>query len=239
MEGDAAELLKQARRLNLEGFVGKRSGSIYEPGQRSGAWIKLKFHQEQELVIGGFTEPRGGRNYFGALLVGYYERRQLLCAGKVGTGFDDSSLKALSTRFAPLLTPACPFQNLPEKRSGRYGAGITAAEMRRCKWPKPVMVCQVKYGTRMDARRKVTSCGVSGVCARIKQLGKSLGKRQNSMKTNTVLQVGNVEIAVSNLDKVFYPKAGFTKGQVIDYYIRISEVLLPHLRARPITLAIS
>jgi bifunctional non-homologous end joining protein LigD len=145
LEGDVNKLLEQAKRLGLEGLVGKRADSLYEPGRRSGAWIKLKLHHEQEMVIGGFTDPEGSRLHLGSLLVGYYEKSQLLFAGKVGTGFTDAVLRSLSTRFKSLSVPTCPFNNLPEKRAGRYGAGVTAAEMRRCHWLQPVLVCVVKF----------------------------------------------------------------------------------------------
>jgi len=145
LEADVNTLLKEAQRFGLEGLIGKRANSIYEPGRRSGAWIKLKLHHEQEMVIGGFTDPEGSRHSFGSLLVGYYEKNQLLCAGKVGTGFDEPLLRSLAARFKSLSASACPFVNLPEKKAGRYGAGITLAEMRRCHWLNPVLVCQVRY----------------------------------------------------------------------------------------------
>ena len=145
LKGDVNKLLKAARKLGLEGLIGKRADSRYEAGRRSGAWIKLKLHQEQEMVIGGFTDPEGSRKHFGSLLVGCYEKGDLLCAGKVGTGFNDALLGALANNFESLPTDACPFKNLPEKKSGRYGAGITTSEMKRCHWLKPKLVCQVKF----------------------------------------------------------------------------------------------
>jgi bifunctional non-homologous end joining protein LigD len=145
LDADVKTLLKHAQKLDLEGLIAKRADSIYEPGSRSGAWIKLKLHHEQEMVIGGYTDPEGGRKHFGSLIVGYYEKSNLLCAGKVGTGFNDALLRSLFARFKSLESSACPFSNLPEKRSGRYGAGITPAQMRRCHWLKPELVCQVKF----------------------------------------------------------------------------------------------
>jgi bifunctional non-homologous end joining protein LigD len=145
LDGNIKSLLKEAQKLGLEGLIGKRPDSKYEAGRRSGSWIKLKLHQEQEMVIGGFTEPGGSRNYFGSLIIGYYEKRGLFCAGKVGTGFNDALLKSLARRFDSIKSNECPFVNLPEKRAGRYGAGITPAEMKRCHWLKPILVCQVKY----------------------------------------------------------------------------------------------
>ena len=90
------DLLTEVGRLGLEGLIGKERGSIYEPDRRSGAWIKLKVLNEQEFVIGGYTPPAGARKHFGALLVGYYEGKKLLFAGKVGTGFNTKLLGFLA-----------------------------------------------------------------------------------------------------------------------------------------------
>ena len=79
---DIPELLDRAHKLGLEGLIGKRAGSRYEPGKRTGAWIKIKLHQEQEFVIGGYTEPEGSRKYFGALLVGFYEGKKFKFAAE-------------------------------------------------------------------------------------------------------------------------------------------------------------
>jgi len=145
LDGDVNRLLKEAKRLGLECLIGKRADSIYEAGKRSGAWIKLKLHHEQEMVIGGFTDPEGSRHHFGSLLIGHFDRGALMCAGKVGTGFNAALLTLLAKKFKPLAAANCPFENLPEKKSGRYDAGITAAEMKRCHWLKPKLVCQVKF----------------------------------------------------------------------------------------------
>lgn len=143
--GDAAKLLEQARSLGLEGLIGKQPDSRYEVGQRTGAWIKLKLHREQEFVIGGYTPPGGSRPHFGALLVGVYEGDQLVFTGKVGTGFNAKLLRSLHAQFRKLERAECPFANLPEPRPHRYGTTITAAEMKRCHWLEPVMVAQVKF----------------------------------------------------------------------------------------------
>jgi bifunctional non-homologous end joining protein LigD len=145
LSGNVSHLLKQASRLGLEGLIGKRSDSVYEPGRRSGAWIKLKLHQEQEMVIGGYTDPAGTRKLFGAVLVGYYEKDRFLLAGKVGTGFNNALLRSLYSRFQKIQRADCPFANVPETSRGRYGAGITRAEMKRCHWVEPRLVCQIKF----------------------------------------------------------------------------------------------
>jgi bifunctional non-homologous end joining protein LigD len=156
------QLLKQAAKLGLEGLIGKRKDSVYQPGRRSGAWVKLKLHYEQEFVIGGFTNPEGGRQHFGALMLGFYKGLQLKFCGKVGTGFDEKLLNSLNSQFQGMAQVECPFSNLPEKRSGRFGAGVTAAEMKRCHWVKPQMVCQIKFAewTRDEKLRQPVFLGL-------------------------------------------------------------------------------
>jgi bifunctional non-homologous end joining protein LigD len=122
-------------------LIAKRPDSRYEPGRRSGAWVKVKLTQEQELVIGGYTPPEGSRKYFGAVLVGYYGPAGLLFAGRVGTGFFRKGYGGLQR----IRRETCPFVNLPEKRRGRWGQGITPAVMKRCAWVEPVLVAQVKF----------------------------------------------------------------------------------------------
>jgi bifunctional non-homologous end joining protein LigD len=142
---DAGRLMKEATRLGLEGLIGKRPGSPYEAGKRSGAWVKLKLHHAQELVIGGATPPAGTRKHFGALLVGYYDGGKLCYAGKVGTGFNQKLLAGLDARLARIQRATCPFAGLPEDRTGRYGQGITASVMKQCRWVTPSLVAQVKF----------------------------------------------------------------------------------------------
>lgn len=143
--GDPHALLREVTRLGLEGIIGKQRSSVYEPDRRSGAWIKLKCVNEQEFVIGGVTPPQGARKYFGALLVGYYEKKRLLFAGKVGTGFDAKRLASLHQRFKAERSDDCPFADLPSKQNGQWVQGITPAMMRRCDWINPIFVCQVKF----------------------------------------------------------------------------------------------
>ena len=158
---DIPELLDRTRKLGLEGLIGKRSGSRYEPGKRTGAWIKLKLHQEQEFVIGGYTEPEGSRKYFGALLVGFYEGKKLKYAGRVGTGFSEKLLSALFSKLDKIRVEKCPFYNLPAVGRSRWDQGLTAAEMKRCHWVKPTMVCQIKFTewTRDDRLRQPVFLG--------------------------------------------------------------------------------
>jgi bifunctional non-homologous end joining protein LigD len=159
---DVRDLLDRALELGLEGLIGKRAGSRYEAGKRTGAWIKIKLHLEQEFVIGGYTEPEGSRKHFGALLVGVYEDKKLKFAGRVGTGFNDKILRSLSSELQKIRVESCPFFNVPAVGRSRWDQGLTAAEMKRCHWVKPSMVCQVKFTewTRDDRLRHPVFLGI-------------------------------------------------------------------------------
>jgi len=143
--GDANELLKQVQRLGLEGIIGKQRKSVYEPGRRSGAWVKLKCVNEQEFVIGGYTPPQGARKHFGAILVGYYEHADLVFAGKVGTGFTTKSLATLHKRFHGEERASCPFVDLPSKQNGLWVLGITPSMMKKMHWINPQFVAEIKF----------------------------------------------------------------------------------------------
>jgi len=131
-----AVMLAEARRQGLEGIILKRHGSLYEPARRSGAWLKVKNVNEQEFVIGGYTAPRNRRQYFGALLLGYYQDGQLLYAGKVGTGFDTDLLRSLHARFSRLVASACPFAACET---------IPRPIRRTTTWLQPRLVAQIKF----------------------------------------------------------------------------------------------
>src|SRR5688572_29906305 len=127
-DGDPEQLVEQARSNRIEGLIAKRASSVYEPDRRSGSWLKIKTVLEQEFVIGGYTEPKGSRAHFGALLVGYYQASDLIFASKVGTGFNTDLLRSLYAKFQKLVTKVCPFVNLPSLVSH----GLRRAEIRRC-----------------------------------------------------------------------------------------------------------
>jgi bifunctional non-homologous end joining protein LigD len=117
---DIPELLDRAHKLGLEGLIGKRPGSRYEAGKRSGAWIKIKLHQEQEFVIGGHTEPERSRKYFGALLVGFYEGKKLNLLAESGPGFSEKLLSTLYSELQKIRVDTCPFFNLPATGRNRW-----------------------------------------------------------------------------------------------------------------------
>ena len=142
---DPKRLLEEVTRRKLEGIVGKQRQSVYESGRRSGAWIKLKCVNEQEFVIGGYTPPQGARKHFGAILVGYYENKKLVFAGKVGTGFTSKLLAALYKKLQDQQRSDCPFVDLPSKQNGQWVLGITPSMMKKMHWINPKFVAEIKF----------------------------------------------------------------------------------------------
>lgn len=140
--GPAKSLVTAVRKSGLEGIVAKRGDSIYEPGERSGAWVKYKTNKGQELVIGGY---KPGSNAFEYLLVGYYEDKHLQFVAKIKNGFTPALRRKVAQRFHGLETSICPFANLPEPRSARRGEALTAEVMREMRWLKPKLVAQIEF----------------------------------------------------------------------------------------------
>jgi DNA ligase D-like protein (predicted ligase) len=142
LKGRMTDLVRSVKTQGLEGLIAKRRNSAYEAGERSGAWQKMRINQGQEFVIGGYTV--GGAT-FDALVFGYYEGKELIYAARTRNGFTPKLRAELLSKFKPLEIPDCPFSNLPEKRSGRWGAGLTAAKMANCRWLKPNLVGQFEF----------------------------------------------------------------------------------------------
>jgi bifunctional non-homologous end joining protein LigD len=136
------DLIKAAKELELEGVIAKRKGSIYEPGRRSGAWLKYKINSSQEFVIGGYTV---GIDPFDTLIVGCYEGRQLRYVSRVKAGFNPPLRRELYRLLAMLKTDHCPFANLPEARRYRWDVGLTIANMENCRWLRPKLVAQIEF----------------------------------------------------------------------------------------------
>ena len=145
ISGNVKTLRAEVKRRGLEGLIGKQRGSKYEPGRRTGAWIKLKSLNEQEFVIGGYTPPAGARKHFGAILVGYYEDKKLKFTGKVGSGFTGKSLSILHKRFREEERESCPFVGLPSNQGGTWVQGITPSMMKKMHWVNPKFVAEIKF----------------------------------------------------------------------------------------------
>jgi ATP-dependent DNA ligase len=137
LDASRPDLITAVKAQGLEGLVAKRRDSSYEPGQRSGAWAKMRVDRAQEFVIGGYT--LGGKT-FDELVFGYYDCQRLIYVARTRNGFTPSSREALFRKFKDLETSECPFVNLPEARSGRWGEGLTTKKMKDCVWLRPLLV---------------------------------------------------------------------------------------------------
>lgn len=142
LDAELPVLIESVKAHGFEGLVAKRRDSIYEPGLRSGAWLKMRVNRGQEFVIGGYT--RGTRS-FDALVVGYYESDRLLYVARTRNGFTPATRAQLARKFTGLEIDHCPFVNLPEAKSGRWGQGLTKAKMADVQWLSPVLVAQFEF----------------------------------------------------------------------------------------------
>jgi bifunctional non-homologous end joining protein LigD len=156
----AADMLAVVREQGLEGVVAKRRDSFYEPGKRSGAWVKLRVNRRQDFVIGGYV-PRGQN--FDSILVGYYDGHALKYAASIRAGFTPGSRRAMFKGFSKLETAECPFSNLPDASKGRWGTGVTADKMKACRWLTPRIVVAIEFleWTLDDRLRHPSFVGVS------------------------------------------------------------------------------
>jgi bifunctional non-homologous end joining protein LigD len=223
--GAGEEMLDAARETGLEGILAKHASSCYEP-RRSREWLKIKIVNRQEFVIGGFTAPQGDRDYFGALVLGTFEDGHLRWVGNVGTGFDQKQLAGLYSRLEPLIAAECPFDPRPTPDKGMT-------------WVAPELVCEVKFAnwTQDNRLRAPVFLGL--------RHDKPAGQVQREdappaetfpSSAETTLTIDGHTIKFSNLKKVFYPAEGYTKGDVLNYYAAIADLILPHLENRPLSL---
>jgi DNA ligase D-like protein (predicted ligase) len=136
------DLIHAVKTQGFEGLVAKNRRKRYEPGLRSGAWQKMRVNRGQEFVIGGYTV---GGSTFDALVFGYYEGKSLMYAARTRNGFTPALRDALMKRFQGIETKECPFANLPELKSGRWGQGLTAEKMKDCRWLKPMLVGKFEF----------------------------------------------------------------------------------------------
>jgi bifunctional non-homologous end joining protein LigD len=251
--GDGVRLLDATAKQELEGVVAKRLDSRYEPGRRSGAWLKIKNTRRQELVIGGWLPGEGRRtDRIGALLMGYYEDGKLRYAGRVGTGFTEKTLDELKRRLAPLRRETNPFDQgggrVRIPREAGFVEPVLVAEVEFREWTSErVMRAPSFKGLRDDkpaievvAERDNAAGGEPHPAA-----GGGRGSNSPEALFDEVERLPEGALAVitegrrlkiTNWDKVLYPETGFTKGDLIAYYARAAPVVLPHLHDRPLTL---
>jgi bifunctional non-homologous end joining protein LigD len=142
LPGTARQVTDAVRRLGLEGVVAKRRDSPYVPGTRTTHWLKLRTDRQQEFVIGGY---RPGDHGVDALLVGYYEKKELRFAAKVRAGFTPRLRRDVHDRLKPLLTASCPFDDLPNSKAAHWGGGVTADQMAEMRWVTPQLLAQIRF----------------------------------------------------------------------------------------------
>ncbi|HEV8121303.1 MAG TPA: DNA ligase D, partial [Candidatus Polarisedimenticolia bacterium] len=260
--GEGEIFLAATREQGLEGLVAKRLDSRYAPGRRDAGWLKIKNANRQEAVIGGYTTGKGARAAtIGALHLGVYEEGgdgALRYAGKVGTGFDDAELERLTGLLKDLEQERSPFVGtqppLADRRSRRSTIGAHFVQ--------PKLVCEVEFGswTKDGILRHSVYKGLREDKAPSEVIREGAARRAGSTRALTPAEDavaaglaslldgartvrGGAEVKcegralkLTNLDKILYPKSGFTKGDLIGYYVAIAPAILAHLRGRPLTL---
>ncbi len=240
---DGAALLAESAARGLEGLVAKRLDAAYEPGRRSRGWLKVKNGNRQELVIGGWLPGQGQRRErIGALLVGYHDAGGLRFAGRVGTGFGEAELARLAAQLGPLEQAESPFTGPQPPKDAIYVRPDLVAEVEFSEWTRQGMLRQPSYkGLRPDRlAAEVTreSPVAAEVLEQVAPVAAGAPSYEVVAETPTTVEVAvdGRRLRLSNRAKVLYPRAGFTKGEVIDYYAAIAPVLVPHTVDRPLTL---
>lgn len=220
------------RERNLEGMVAKRKESRYQSGKRSRDWLKVKTGLRQEAIICGFTAPRGSRKRFGTLVLGAYDDQgKLRHIGHSGGGFDERSLEAIHKILLPLVQPASPFDDpFKEKMTVTWVRPTVVCEVAFSEWTdEGVMRQPVFLGLRED---KDARSVVRERAADVTTVGPSDEPAGAGVREQEV-SIDGKRLQLSNLNKVFWPDDGYTKGDLIRYYRTISQVMLPHLKNRP------
>jgi bifunctional non-homologous end joining protein LigD len=235
VEERGLEFFNAVAKHQLEGIVAKYSKSPYQQA-RSKHWLKIKTQQTDHFVIGGFTPPEGSRKYFGALLLGLYDRAgKFIHVGRAGGGFDDKTLVDVFRQLEPLVRAKSPFLEVP-------------AEIRKSTWVEPRLVCEVRFN-EWTSDRKLRAPVFEGLrddinpeqCLLEDSIPSTAAKTTNtpntktevrSSKTSTAPPVTRVEL--TNQDKILWPEDKLTKGDLVRFYDRITPYIQPHLQDRPL-----
>ena len=146
----ATDMLAAVRQQQLEGVIGKRKDSSYDPGKRTGSWIKYRVNRGQELVIGGYIP---GLHGFDSLIVGYYRGEDLVYVARVRNGFVPASRRQVFERIRSLVSQTMPFVNLPDTHKSRWGDELTAEKMKECVWLRPEAVARIEFLEWTEADR--------------------------------------------------------------------------------------
>ncbi len=219
---DGEALLEAARSQGLEGVMAKRAASRYQEGKRNRDWLKIKTHGRQEFVVCGYTRGQGRRSgSFGALVLGIHRGEAWEWVGNVGTGFNERTIAELLAKLEPLRREESPFPVVPKMPKVRKGDVV---------WVEPELVCEVEFAEwTHDGHLRAPS---------FQGLREDKAAQDVLRERPVVTKEGRVKL--SNLDKVFWPdddpSGGITKGDLLDYYEAVADVLVPHLRDRPFTM---
>jgi bifunctional non-homologous end joining protein LigD len=226
---DPDELVAAACKLGLEGVIGKRRESRYV-GRRSPDWIKLKCGQRQEFVIAGYTDPQGARTGIGALLLGTHDENGVLqYAGNVGTGFNEASLRDLKKKLDALATDQSPFP--PKAVAGR-----------KHHWVKPKLIAEVSFGewTASGSVRHAVFQGLRNDKP-AKAIGREKAKKMEDIvdtQTEPSAPAGKLpaDLKITNGDRLIDAGSGATKLDLVRYYALVGELMMEHLKGRPVSL---
>lgn len=216
------DFFKKAQEADLEGSMAKSVGSQYQEDRRSQSWLKIKTHQRQEAVIGGFTEPRGSRQHIGALILGVYEGHELRYVGHTGGGIPTEMMPELKERLENIEIKDSPFSEKVKPNAPVH-------------WVKPEAICEVRFSewTADGHMRQPIFIGMrsdKSPLSIVEEKPVPAATIKEHAKTETTAS-GQVEF--SHLDKVFFPKRGFTKGDLVDYYSHMGPRMLKYLKERP------
>lgn len=245
--GEGAVFQAATREQGLEGIMAKRLDSPYEPGRRGATWLKIKNTSRQEMVVAGWLPGEGRRaGGVGALLLGVHDEPggELRYAGRVGTGLSEDDLARLGELLEARRRDHSPFTGRQPPRSAVFAEPDLVAEVAFGEWTSAGMIRQPSFkGLRPDKpaaevvreRAEPIAEDAAGR-GRAEAAAPAVAHGARGTPATAELEVEGRRLRLSNLDKVLYPAAGFTKGQVIDYVIRVAPVLLGHLRGRPLTL---
>lgn len=258
-ETSASEFLDSARKLGMEGIIAKKKDSLYLEGERTRDWLKIKANQRQEVVIGGYTQNEGSGKLFSSLLVGVYEKDKLNYIGKIGTGFNNTTQRELRDKMDKMVIKKCPFSEVPDvNKPSRFRPNPPKATVT---WVKPTLICEVSYaeitsdgvmrhpsfeGLRIDKKakdvRRERAMKTKDVVEKAKSSKNKFTQPVASKGRKTLLnptektQVRNISghnLKFTNLSKVFWPKEGYTKRDMLNYYYQVAPYILPYLKDRP------
>ena len=217
-------LFATARKRGLEGIVAKKADSTYHEGLRGPDWLKIKTHMRQEVVIGGFTEPRGSRKYLGSLLVGVYEKGIFTYVGHSGGGIADEDRKQLAERLTRLERATSPFTVEPKPNAPVH-------------WVRPELVCEMEFTewTHDGSMRHPEYKGLRNDKSP-NEVHKERPKKAAFEKGAASDNVAGLRFEPTHLNKVFFPKHKDTKGDLFTYYKAVAPFILPYLKDRPLSL---